>query len=186
MTLDTTAVFRAYLMAWTFWAGLGLGAMGILFVQFLTGGAWGLATRRIFEAATATVPVMAVLFLPLLLGLPDLYAWARPTDVSADEILQHKAIYLNVPFFIVRTVVYLFIWSLLAIVLRRWSDARDTDAMQTLRRLQKFSIIGAATLGITVSFAAIDWLMSLDADWFSTMYPPLVAMGFLLGAFAFG
>ena len=179
MVIDWTVVCRAYLVAWTFWAGIGLGGMGILFVQYLTGGNWGLATRRIFEAAAATVPLMSVLFLPLLLGLPNLYAWARPGDVSADAVLQHKALYLNVPFFTVRSVTYLVLWSVLAALLLRWS-AGD------LRRLQKFSIVGAILLGVTVSFAAIDWLMSLDADWYSTMYPPLVAMSFMLCALAFG
>jgi hypothetical protein len=179
VTIDATAVFRAYLVAWTFWAGIGLGAMGIIFIQYLTGGNWGLATRRIFEAAAATVPLMSVLFVPVLFGLPYLYAWARPADVSADAILQHKALYLNVPFFIVRAVFYLVVWSVLAALLRRWSGGE-------LVRLQKFSIVGAIVLGLTVSLAAIDWLMSLDADWYSTMYPPLVAMSFLLCAFAFG
>jgi hypothetical protein len=184
VSFDAASAFRGYLLAWTFWAGLGLGAMGILFVQFLTGGAWGLATRRIFEAATATVPVMAVLFLPLLFGTGELYAWARPSDVSADTILQHRAIYQNVPFFVVRALVYLGVWCGLAVLVRRWSSARDMDAAMVLRRLQKLSIVGALALGVTVSFAAIDWLMSLDADWYSTMYPPLVAMGFMLAALA--
>ena len=185
MTFDAATAFRGYLLAWTFWAGLGLGAMGILFVQFLTGGAWGLATRRILEAATATVPVMALLFVPLLFGADQLYAWARPSDVSADAILQHRSIYLNMPFFAARTLVYLVVWCVLAVLVRRWSTAHQMDAMQLLRRLQKLSIVGVIALGVTVSFAAIDWLMSLDADWYSTMYPPLVAMGFMLAALAF-
>lgn len=186
MTLDLTTLFRAYLFAWTVWAGLGIGCMGVLFVQFLTGGNWGLATRRIFEAAVATVPVMAVLFVPLLVGTGSLYAWARPEDVSADPILQHRAIYLNMPFFVARTVLYLVIWTVLALLARRWSADREADSVGTLRRLQKLSIVGVLVLGLTVSLAAIDWLMSLDADWYSTMYPPLVAMGFLLSALAFG
>lgn len=183
MTLD--ALFQGYLLAWTFWAGPSLGCMGILFIQYLTGGNWGLALRRILEAATATVPVIAVLFLPVLLGLPRLYAWARPEDVAADPILQHKAIYLNVPFFTVRTFVYLIAWIVLAILVRRWSEA-ERDPWPMLRRLQRLSIIGLLVLGLTVTFAAIDWLMSLDATWYSTMYPPLVAMSFLLAALALG
>jgi hypothetical protein len=186
MTLDIVAAFRAYLFAWTCWAGLGLGCMGLLFVQFLTGGKWGLATRRIFEAAVGTVPVMAVLFVPLLFGTSTLYAWARPGDVEADPVLQHRAIYLNLPFFTVRTVSYLVIWTVLAVLVRRWSSDSDVDSVARLRRLQKLSIIGVLALGLTVSFAAIDWLMSLDADWYSTMYPPLVGMSFLLAALAFG
>jgi hypothetical protein len=185
---QTQAFFRAYLMSYTVWLGLGLGSMGIVFIQFLTGGAWGLATRRIFEAAATSVVPMAVLFLPLLLGLPELYAWARPSDVAADAVLEHKAIYLNVPFFVVRSLVYVVVWAFFAWQLRRRSAAQDqsTDPYANLIGLQKFSIVGSIVVGVTVSFAGIDWLMSLDADWYSTMYPPLVGMSMLLASFAFG
>ncbi len=177
--------FHAYLFGYTFWLGLGLGCLGVLLVQVLTGGNWGLVTRRIFEAGTATLPMMAVLFVPIILGLPQLYAWARPTDVAADAVLQHKAIYLNIPFFIVRAVVYLIAWVLIGHYMRRWSVLEDRTGDPTIpRRLQRSSIVGALILGFSVSFAAIDWLMSLDADWYSTMYPPMVAMSFMLLALA--
>ncbi|MBV9327296.1 MAG: hypothetical protein JO352_26410 [Chloroflexi bacterium] len=179
--------FRAYLFGYTFWLGLGLGSLGIVLIQFLTGGNWGLATRRVFEAGTATLPLVAVLFIPILFGLPYLYAWARPDAVASDAVLQHKAIYLNVPFFILRSVVYLVAWVVLGYLARRWSLAQDrSDDPLIQRRLQRFSVIAALILGFTVTFAAIDWLMSLDADWFSTMYPPMVAMGDLLLALALG
>jgi hypothetical protein len=179
--------FHAYLVAYTFWLGLGVGSLGVAFVQFLTGGHWGLVARRIFEAGASTLPLMAVLFVPLLFGLPRLYAWARPEDVANDPILQHQALYLNVPLFLVRTVAYLVIWSALALLLRRWSLAQDVseDAELALVRLQRFSIVATLVLALTVTFAAIDWLMSLDAGWYSTMYPPMVATGFLLLGLAF-
>jgi hypothetical protein len=184
---NPAAFFRAYLLGYTFWLGLGLGCLGVVLVQFLTGGNWGLATRRVCEAGTATLPMMAVLFVPVLLGLPQLYAWARPADVAADPVLQHKAVYLNVPFFVIRSVVYLVVWVVLAVLIRRWSARQDrTNDRSVLRRLQTLSIIGALLLAVTVTFAAIDWLMSLDADWYSTMYPPMVAMSFMLLALAFG
>jgi hypothetical protein len=184
---NTDGFFRSYLMGYTFWLGLGLGSLGVALVQFLTGGNWGLVTRRVFEAGAATLPLMAVLFVPVLLGLPRLYVWARPEVVAVDPVLQHKAVYLNIPFFVGRTLVYLISWVVLAVLLRRWSAAQDrTGDSAVLRRLQRLSIIGALVLGLTVSFAAIDWLMSLDADWFSTMYPPMVSMGDLLLALAFG
>ena len=183
---NRSGFFQAYLFGYTFWLGLGLGSLGVLLIQFLTGGRWGLVTRRIFEAGTATLPMMAGLFMPLLLGLPQLYAWARPGDVAADAVLQHKAIYLNIPFFIIRAVVYVIAWIVIGYRMRRWSALEDQTGDPTiLRRLQRASIIGAVILGFTVSFAAIDWLMSLDADWYSTMYPPMVAMSFMLLALAF-
>jgi len=170
------------------WLGLGLGSLGMVFVQFLTGGNWGLATRRIFEAAAGTIPVMVVLFVPLFFGLSRLYVWTQPQVVAADAVLQHKAIYLNQPFFLVRTVVYLTTWVVLSVMLRRRSIMQDrtNDRFTALRRLQRFSIVAIPALGVTVSFAAIDWLMSLEADWYSTMYPPLVAMSFMLASLAFG
>ena len=179
--------FRSFLMAETLWLGLALGCLGVALLQFLTGGHWGMATRRIFEAGVGTVPLMSVLFVPILLGLPRLYAWARPADVAADVILQHRVPYLNLPFVLGRSIVYLVVWVVLAQVLRRWSLIQDeSDDLLILRRLQRFSVIGLLALGFTVSFAAIDWLMSLDADWYSTMYPPLVGTSFMLFALAFG
>src|SRR5207248_1831947 len=137
---DAEGFFHAYLLGYAFWLGLGLGSLGVALVQFLTGGNWGLATRRIFEAGAATLPLLAVLFLPLLLGLPQLYAWARPAAVAADPVLQHKAIYLNTPFFVGRSLVYLVAWVTLAGLLRRWSTAQDRmehpDPL-ALRRLQR-------------------------------------------------
>jgi len=184
---NAAGFFRAYLFGYTVWIGLGLGSLGVVLIQFLTGGNWGLVTRRIFEAAAATLPVMAILFLPLLFGLNTLYVWAQPNAVATDAILQHTAPYLNVPFFIVRTVFYLAIWIGLVFLLRRWSTAQDRTAeSEALHRLQRFSIVAILVLALTVTFAAIDWLMSLDADWYSTMYPPMVGAGDLLLALAFG
>jgi len=184
---DGARFFRAYLFGYAVWVGLGLGSLGVVLVQFLTGGNWGLVTRRIFEAAAATLPLMAILFVPLLFGLNTLYAWAQPDVVAASAILQHKAPYLNVSFFIIRTVAYLAIWIGLVGLLRRWSTAQDRSAdPAALRRLQRFSVVGILVLAVTVTFAAIDWLMSLDADWYSTMYPPMVGAGDMLLALSFG
>ncbi len=178
--------FSAYLTAYAFWLGLGLGSLGIAFVQFLTGGIWGLVTRRVFEAGAATLPALAVLFVPVVLGMTSLYAWTDPSAVASEPVLQHNAIYLNVPFFVGRAIVYLLVWIVLASLLRRWSAIQDRVADPwVLRRLQRLSIVGALVLGLTVTFAAIDWLMSVDATWFSTMYPPMVGMGALLLALAF-
>ena len=179
--------FQSYLMAETLWLGLALGCTALALVQFLTGGNWGFATRRVFEAGAATLPVAALLFIPVLFGLPRLYSWTRPADVAADPVLQHRAPYQNLPFFLTRTAIYLVVWIALAFLLRRLSTRQDvSDDPIHLRRLQRFSIVGLILLGFTVTFAAIDWLMALDADWYSTMFPPLVGMSFLLFALAFG
>jgi len=163
---DPERFFRAYLLGYTFWLCLALGSMGLAFIQFLTGGVWGLATRRIFEAGASTMPLLAALFVPVLIGAPTLYLWTHSPD-------PHKAVYLNVPFFDLRAVVYFTVWIILAELLRRGI------------RLQRLSVIGLLLLPLTASFAAIDWWMSLETEWFSTLYPPLWCMVLLLSALAF-
>ncbi len=98
--------FHSYLFACVFWTGLALGSLAVLMLRYVTGGAWGVPIRRPLEAATRTIPFVALLFLPLLAGLPRLYEWARPEDVARDPILQHKRLYLNVPFFVGRGLIY--------------------------------------------------------------------------------
>jgi hypothetical protein len=183
---DPARFFRDYLVAYTFWLGLALGCLGVALVQFLTGGVWGLLTRRIFEAGAATLPVLAVLFVPVLLGLPSLYVWTHTEAVAVDPNLAHKAIYLNVPFFVGRAIVYFAAWIGIALLLTRWSRLQDrTTDPYILRRLQRLSIVGLLVLALTVSFAAIDWWMSLEPDWVSTLYPGLMCMSDLLLALAF-
>jgi hypothetical protein len=172
---DPARFLRAYLVGYTFWLCLALGSLGLAFVQFLTGGLWGLTTRRIFEAGASTLPLLAVLFVPVLIGVPVLYPWTSSTD----PLVVHKSVYLNVPFFGVRAVAYFAVWLLLAELLRRRS--RDADPV----RLQRLSVIGLLVLSLTASFAAIDWWMSLEPEWFSTLYPPLWCMVALLLAMAF-
>jgi hypothetical protein len=182
---NAASFFKAYLIAYTFWLGLALGSLAIALLQFITGGVWGLATRRVMEAGAATLPMLAVLFVPVVFGIPHLYVWADPAAVAADPVLQHKALYLNVPFFIARAVIYFVCWSALAVMLNRWSRTQDQRLEpQDLPRLQRLSVVGLLLLTVTVTFAAIDWLMSLEPLWYSTAFPVVVALGEMLAAFA--
>ena len=167
--------FRAYLIGYSFWLALSIGCLGLAFIQFLTGGVWGLVTRRIFEAGATCLPLLALLFLPVLAGMPTLYNWTQP-----ESDLAQKRLYLNVPFFVARAVVYFGSWLVLAQLLRRYS--LQHAPVQSIRRL---SIIGLLVLSLTVSFAAIDWWMSLEPTWFSTMYPAIICASDLLLAMAF-
>src|SRR5688572_105259 len=177
---------RSYLLGYVFWVGIALGCLAIVMLQHLTGGAWGFVVRRLLESAAATLPLMAVLFLPLLFGLQNLYSWARPEEVAAHASLQHKAGYLNIPFFLIRTVIYFGAWALLARFLTRWSHEQDrsTDPLWT-RRLQKLSGPGLVVYGLTVTFASVDWVMSLEPEWFSTIFGLLFMGGQALSALAF-
>lgn len=178
--------FRSYLWAFMAVLGVALGCLVVLMVQYLTGGGWGLALRRILEAATRTLPALAVFFLPLLAGLPDLYLWARPDIVAEDRGLQHKAAYLNVNFFMARAAVYFAVWIVLALVLNFLSRRQDAlggrDDGTTIR---KVSAVGLGLYGATITFASIDWVMSLEPHWYSSIFGVLVGVGQLLTGFAF-
>jgi len=154
-------------------------------IQHITGGAWGIAIRRLLEAGARTIPVMALLFVPIALGLGHLYEWAQPEHVAHDTLLQHKALYLNVPFFLARAVFYFVTWALLARALSRWSLRQDESFDPTpAARLELISRGGLVLLALTMSFAAVDWAMSLEPHWFSTIYGVIFMGGSALTAFA--
>jgi hypothetical protein len=178
--------FRSYLFAFLFWTGVALGCMAIAMLHHVTGGAWGLPIRRPLESGTRTLPLMLLLFLPLLLGARRIYEWADPAAVARDPILRHKSLYLNLPFFTGRALLYFAAWLALAYFLNRWSLEQDSTGPQPIaRRLQLLSSAGLVAWGLTVTFASIDWAMSLEAHWFSTMYGVLFIAGQGLTAFAF-
>jgi len=180
------AFFHAYLVSYLFFLGLGLGSMAILMLQYITGGAWGAVIRRILEAATRTLPFLALLFLPIALGLPHLYEWANPDHVAHDPILQHKSLYLNVPFFLGRAVFYFTAWIGTAYFLNRWSLQQDAGADPRLtRRLEMLSRGGLLLYALTITFASMDWGMSLEPHWFSTLYGVMFMGGQGLATFAF-
>jgi len=163
--------FRSYLLAFVFWVGVALGCTAILMLHHMVGGRWGFLLRRLLESGTRTFYLMAVLALPLLFGLRLLYSWADPEKVKLDPILQYKQPYLNVPFFILRTVIYFIAWIALAYFLNKWSREQDETANPHLaKRLQNLSGPGMVIYGLTVTFASIDWVMSLEPRWFSTIY----------------
>jgi len=166
-----TQFFRSYLLAFVFWVGVALGCSAILMLHHMVGGRWGFALRRCLESGTRTFYLMAVLAVPLLFGLRLLYSWADPEKVKLDPILQYKAPYLNVPFFIIRTVIYFIAWIALAYFLNKWSLEQDETANPALtKRLQSLSGPGILIYGLTVTYASVDWVMSLEPRWFSTIY----------------
>lgn len=183
---DPQQFFRAYLFTYHFWYSLSLGSLAVLMIFHLTGGRWGVLTQRILEAAIRTIPLMALLFLPLLFGLHELYPWTLPDVVASSPALQHKQVYLNVTAFVTRAIVYFIIWMALAYLLTNWSLRQDrTTNPIWARRLWRLSAGGLILYSLTVSFAAIDWVMSLEPDWYSTIYGAIAMMGQALEALAF-
>ncbi len=179
--------FRSYLPAFVFVFGLALGSLALLMLQHMTGGAWGMMIRRLLEAGARTLPLVALLFVPIALGLRHLYIWAVPEIVAADRILQQKVLYLNTGFFIARAAFYFALWIGMAALLSRWSAAQDAQpgAAADDRRFRILSGPGLVAYGLTVTFASVDWIMSLDPHWFSTIFGMLLMAGQALAALAF-
>jgi hypothetical protein len=181
--------YSAYLIGFMFWLGLSLGCMAILMLYHLVGGAWGAVIRRILESGMMTLPLMFFLFIPILLHLPRLYFWARP-EVLADpktdpKILEIAQSYLNRNGILLRYVIYFAIWFGMAYFLNRWSTEQDSIAGQSTRRFRAMSSIGLVIYSLTISFAVVDWVMSLQARWISTIYGLLFVAGEALSAFCF-
>jgi hypothetical protein len=177
--IDPTIFYRGYLIAYMLCIGMTLGSMAWLTVYHLTGGHWGTVTRRIFEAAMRTMPMMIALFAPILIGIHSLYAWSRPEVLAHDEHLAHLAKqYLSLRFFLLRAVIYFVGWATLAWKLDQIS--RRQDAPPEVNRdvqLRTISAPGLVFYAFTISFAAVDWVMSLDPHWSSTIYGLLFMVG---------
>ena len=183
---DRQQFFRSYLMAYVFWLGIPLGCLGIVMIHHLVGGRWGFVIQRPLESAIRTFPLMALLFLPVLFGISDLYVWAQPENVAHDKLLQQKSLYLNTSSFIVRAALYFGIWMALGTLLTKWSHEQDRAPDSSfIERLQNLSGPGLVLYGLTVTFSAIDWLMSLEPRWYSTIYGMIFIIGDGLFALAF-
>jgi len=178
---------HSYLLAFGFWLGLGIGSMAILFLHQLTGGRWGAVIRRHLEAATRTLPLLAILCIPILIGIHRIYIWTDTAVVQHDEILANKQIYLNIPFFVGRTVAYFAIWIALAFAFQRFSRRQDEPLPGEAPRGSYEQLSGGGLLlyGLTATFAAVDWFMSLEPHWFSTIYGLVIITGQVLNSFAF-
>ena len=182
---DKAEFFRSYLVAFLFWIGITLGCLALLMVQHLTGGRWALVIRRILEAGSRTLPLMAVAALPLLAGMKTLYSWSRPGQT--DPVILAKHLYLNPEFFTGRMVFYFLCWFLLAYLLNKWSRIEDAGGANRalLMRMEGLSGIGLVLFALTVTFASVDWVMSIEPRWYSTIYGLLFMVGQALAAMAF-
>jgi hypothetical protein len=169
--LERERFFQAYLVAYLYWLAPALGSLAIVMLHNMTGGGWGFAVRRLLEAGMRTLPWMALLFVPIALGLHELYEWSHADVVAADPVLQHKRPYLNEPFFLVRAALYFALWSVLALSMVRLSERYDRKlSLRALRRLKIASGFGLVAYVGSMSFAAFDWGMSLEPHWYSTIY----------------
>jgi hypothetical protein len=182
--IDRDHFFRSWLIAYLLFLGIALGSMGLLMIQHLSGGAWGVF-RRVFEASSRTLPLLALLFLPIVLGMTSLYPWTRADVVQQDEVLLHKVAYLNTGFFLLRALVYFVGWILIAWTLTRWSRRQDEGDMSVNLRLQYLSGGGIVFYAFAATLASIDWIMSLNPHWYSTLFGFLFVGAQGLSALAF-
>lgn len=181
---DRPAFARAYLLGYLFWLGWASGALVLMLLHYVAGGAWSAVLLRPAQAAARTLPALAIGFLPILIGARSLYPWAQP-ERAGDPLMLHRAPYLNLPFFAARTVVYFAVWIALAQVAGRWSLAIDEEPDPArYQRLRQLSAGGLVLVGLTGSFAAIDWLMTIEPEWYSSVFGALLAMAAVLTAYA--
>jgi hypothetical protein len=185
LLLDSTRFFQSYLTAYMLVLGATMGCLAFGMIHQLSGGAWGVVTRRLIGAASRVLPVLTVLFLPIVFGMGQLYHWTHEDAVAADAVLQHKQPYLNPRFFLLRAALYFGIWNALVYFLNSWSLEQDrTGDPRISRRMRLLSGPGLVLYVLTTTFAAFDWLMSLDPHWFSTIYGVLIIGGQGLTALA--
>ncbi|HML18943.1 MAG TPA: hypothetical protein VK419_18050 [Bryobacteraceae bacterium] len=184
--LDRTEFLRSYLFGFMVWTGMALGCLGILLLHHTVGGKWGMLIRRMCEAGARTLPYMLVLLIPVLVSLPTLYAWARPEMVAHDAAIQQKTAYLNVPFVLGRTIFYFVVWTFYGYKLSKLSADQDaTGDAGLMGRMRAISAPGLVVFTLVTTFAFIDWIMSLEPDWFSTIYGAMFLIGQVLESFAF-
>lgn len=184
--VDRAQFFHSYLFAFSFWVGISVGSLALLMLQHMTGGGWGLVIRRVLEAGTRTLPLMLILFVPIVVGAHWIYPWTHAEEMAKNAALTEKAKYLNLSFFTVRAAIYFAIWLALAYFLNRWSLMQDKTAdRQPTKRMRVISGPGMVLFVFTVTFASIDWFMSLDPEWSSTIYGFVFVASWSLSALAF-
>jgi hypothetical protein len=187
--------YPAYLLGFMDWLGIALGSMAIIMIRHLTGGGWGVVIRRLQGAAMRTLPGLSLLFIPIVIAVYQgrMYPWAMPLDSVTDahihkHLQEHAFIrsYLNPNGFLIRAIIYFAIWNLLSFLLSKWSKEGDSSsAPDNTVKFKAVSGPGLILYGFTISFAAIDWVMSLDPSWISTIFGLIILIGEVLAAMCF-
>ncbi len=178
--------WQSYLFAYLFWSGLALGCMGVFFLHNVVGGNWGVSIRRFVEAGTRTLPLIAVFVIPIFFAMHTLYTWTHPDVRAHDFAVGHKAIYMNIPLFIVRAGVYFAVWFFFGFRILRMTNEHDRTGDPALfGRIKRFSAPALLIFVVSTTYAYIDWIMSAEPDWYSTIYPWMFTIGQVILTFAF-
>jgi len=185
-----THFFQSYLIGYLFALSFTLGGFGWLCIHHLAGGGWGYVSRRIFEAGAKNITLMAVLFLPILFtvasGNSEVYPWLDKAWAQGDHVVAQKLGYLNSGSWVLRAVIYFAIWIGLATLMNKWSERQDATGEMVWRKKMKF-LAGPALLTyvLTMTMASVDWVMSLEPAWFSSIYGAMFFIGQGLTTMAF-
>ncbi|HYL74229.1 MAG TPA: hypothetical protein VEU96_08480 [Bryobacteraceae bacterium] len=183
---DQAHFWQSYLFSYIFWAGLALGCLGIFFLHNVVGGNWGVAIRRFIESGVQTLPLIGLLAIPIFFAMQTLYTWTHADVRAHDFAVGHKAVYMNVPFFIGRTVLYFVIWLFSGFRILKMANEHDrTGDPGLFRRIKGRSAPALLVFVITTTYAFIDWIMSLEPDWYSTIYGWMFTVGEVLMTFSF-
>jgi hypothetical protein len=175
---DPTRFFRSYMVAFSYTTAMGLGAFFFVMVQFLSGSAWSVTVRRIMENLMITLPVGAVLFLPVAFGLKEIYSWADPAFVQADPVLRLKAGYLSQNAFLLRAYIFFGLWSLWIFSIYHQSTKQDTErSVKQMHIASRWSAPGLFLVVVVGTLASYDWLMSIEPKWYSTIFGLYILAG---------
>ena len=184
--MDPTHFWQSYLFAYLFWSGLALGCLGIFFLHNVVGGNWGVAIRRLLESGIKTLPFVLVGVIPILFAIRSLYVWAQTDFQAHDFPASHRAVYMNVPMFIGRTILFFLIWYLSGRYILNMANEHDRTGDPALfRKIKRRSAPALLIFIVTTTYAFIDWIMSLEPDWYSTIYPWMFTIGEVVLTFAF-
>ncbi len=174
---DSVRTWANYLIVNYYFLSLALGASFFLALQSITQSGWSVGFRRVPEAMMAYIPIAAVFFLLLFFGIHDLYVWSDKEAVVNDPVLQHKSVYLNVPFFLIRLITFFILWIIFTRIIRKISKKEDmsdpadqASVMVLFNKSELFSKIFIFIFALTFTLSAFDWIMSLEPHWYSTIF----------------
>ena len=179
---------RGWLLGFIMFAGIGIGSLGILLLQYLTGGAWGIVIRRVAEAGSRTIPLLAILFIPIGMGIFNLYEWAH---IPNDHFIKARGWYMEPEWWAARSVLYFALFSFIGYMFNRWSIRQDAaknyeESAKELGAATRFSGPTMVAYALLVTLASVDWMMTLEPHWFSTMWGFMFIAGWGLSCFCFG
>jgi len=183
--VDTKRAFFDYLWMYMFLVSIGVGSLALVALEYLVGATWSTPFRRVSEFLASIIPVLVILVIPLFFGMHDLFHWTSPEALATDPILQSKEPYLNINFFMIRVAIYFVVWLVFFYLFIRNSQRQDVTGDPALTKQSiKFSAIFAILFILTISFTSIDWMMSLEYHWYSTMYGVYYFAGTIVASFA--